>query len=672
MNPVSRLLLRFRRRDEKGAALLIALIFVTVFGVVIAALLGFNETDFRLTVATRDQRQIVYDADASIESAINYYRYNRGVTNSPCPPPAPGANTSRTVTVTCNIDYANATPASNAPKVAVALVTSLAEDGLTADSGGTTFIAGGVASNKTIAVSSGAALTVNGYVDAKTGCTNQSQITELNSNIAINCSYNGTPAPDLAADPGAAPFAANYPLGGPALPTAVVDASTIPCPASGAVTMPAGTYNNASALNQLFSGTCANHVFLFSPAAAGVGFYYFDFTDTGSHTWTLSSVDAVGGAIPSGHTAADLSSSCSGATCLPAGQRCDTTALHGVQFAFGGDSQLNVNSGSLELCPEPTPPGGTVQQISIYGVKTDTVSPVNLPPKSSGSAISSTWTTTAGNLPANVTVASSDAIAKTLNVSGYDPLGIAAGSTITAASLVVTHTETSSNMTKFSLPFTVTTTTGTPWSSSLTVGATSATATTQTLSLPASAIGTLAGLNFALSPTIAKQGNSATSGTVLVSQVQLLVTYLGPGGYHAQNGCVILANGCDFLAAGGPGVALSVHGTVYAPLAHGNLHLVGVNYPVMERGVVLRSLRALITQSSACSTLPPPVPAKCFPFQLPVSTTTVSDVVFSASIDGHTRVRAWVNFPSCVGVPLDCNSAIPVVKAWSTVNESGP
>lgn len=642
-------------RSEDGSALLIALIFVTVFGVIISVVLSFADTNFRLTSATRLQRSTVYDADAAVESAIAHYRQH-----SACPPSAAGPNTGQVVTVICTIDDSRAKAPTNAPKVAVAAVGSGADDGVSAESGGTTFIRGGVASKTRISVSSGAHLSVNGIVEARGEC-GPGAITQLNPTITppVQCSYTpAAGAEDLTADPG-------YPMAAAAAAVpATIDASTITCAGSGPVTLPFGSYRSATDLNKLFSGSCAGRVFLFPPASGGVGVYHFDFSDTGSHKWTIAGVDVVGGTIPVGHTASDLSSTCVGPTCLPPGQRCDQEA-NGVQFIFGGDSQLNVASGGLELCAQPST---TEQQIAIYGVKANSVASSSL--DRDGTAASGTFTVTAGALPASalLTKANDNKSPRTLNVTGFDLSTLPATASINAAELVVTHTDLSTDLAKLQLPFTVS---GTSWSwPKPTPSLNPEAVAPERFDLRAQGFDTpakLAGLTFALS-AYTNSKDAAWTATATVSRVQLRLTYTASGGYLAQSGCVT-ANTCVFLSASGPDVKLSIHGTVYAPLGGLDLQLVGDTFPVVERGVVVRRLQGLITGSAACSSLPPPLPDSCFPFQLPAEPTSFADVVFKAVIDGRTRVRAWVAFPDCP-TPTTCDQrGAPTVKSWSTVNE---
>src|SRR5262249_23093665 len=96
----------------------------------------------------------------------------------------------------------------------------------------------------------------------------------------------------LLADPAIANPAAWSP-GVDANLTAPPATQTVPsCPAGPVVTFTPGTYTDATAMNALMNGTCANKVFYFQP-----GHYYFDFTNSGTHEWSINDVTArvVGG-----------------------------------------------------------------------------------------------------------------------------------------------------------------------------------------------------------------------------------------------------------------------------------------------------------------------------------------------------------------------------------------
>jgi hypothetical protein len=61
---------RTDRRDEAGAALELALIFLMSTAVIVGTLLTFASTSSQATVVTRTSRGADYDADAAMEAAI--------------------------------------------------------------------------------------------------------------------------------------------------------------------------------------------------------------------------------------------------------------------------------------------------------------------------------------------------------------------------------------------------------------------------------------------------------------------------------------------------------------------------------------------------------------------------------------------------------------------------
>jgi hypothetical protein len=64
------------RRDERGSALVLALAFLSVFGVWIASTLTFSESATKVSLSVRSQRGASYSADGGVEQAIQAVRYN--------------------------------------------------------------------------------------------------------------------------------------------------------------------------------------------------------------------------------------------------------------------------------------------------------------------------------------------------------------------------------------------------------------------------------------------------------------------------------------------------------------------------------------------------------------------------------------------------------------------
>ena len=356
-----RSIIRRLRREEDGSLLLTALIFVTAMGLVVGAMTELAAVNMRNTVATRDQREIVYTANSAVNAAIEAFRHDSSV----CPDDLPTVNDITTATIECldpdtgsSVEIPQLTP----PRAVMALTTDPSEHGFYADSAGDPWVKGGLWSGTDVAVSGGANLTVDGDLTARSGCspTPEAPTTPPATGRGVtydpaaqtNCT-SSAPAPAYDPDPAvstAPPVVA--------LPPADSDGS---CPVSGAVTMNAGTYTDANALNDLFAD-CSGRVFWFPPGPSGaVGVYYFNFTSS-SRVWTVSGsgTKIVAGTLTSPLATIDA---------VPDGDRCEQEAP-GVQFIFGGESRIEITDAKADICAHHDPTY-TNQEIAIYGLTND-------------------------------------------------------------------------------------------------------------------------------------------------------------------------------------------------------------------------------------------------------------------------------------------------------------
>ena len=73
-----------RRRDDRGASLVLALIFITVIAVAIAAVLSLADANLRATVALRKQATESAGAEAAAQIAIDKLRHSSYVSGSAC------------------------------------------------------------------------------------------------------------------------------------------------------------------------------------------------------------------------------------------------------------------------------------------------------------------------------------------------------------------------------------------------------------------------------------------------------------------------------------------------------------------------------------------------------------------------------------------------------------
>ncbi len=67
-----------RARGEAGASLIIALAFLTLFGLMIPAILNLGSTNLKVTPRLGDQRSATYTADGATDAAIQYLRRHGG------------------------------------------------------------------------------------------------------------------------------------------------------------------------------------------------------------------------------------------------------------------------------------------------------------------------------------------------------------------------------------------------------------------------------------------------------------------------------------------------------------------------------------------------------------------------------------------------------------------
>jgi Tfp pilus assembly protein PilX len=381
------------RRDDSGAALILALILITVVAVVTSAVLSLNDTNVRATVQLRSQASTASTADGAAQVAINAIRkstYSFLTNGANCFQPAnspslaldnfPTAGTS--AFVSCSPDPGSDVSVvvnnNNKPANAILVLGSVASEGLQVTvngvgGGGVLGVGGNVFSHSQISVNGGGAQLwvmppVPGQAllpgqtaawvraTAGAGCTGAGQI--KSTDIVCN-----DPAGDIrGADPA-------YPAPGPDATSVVRTPPTAKsaCPGNTkpVITFSPGVYTNAALLNALTdNGGCkSGTIFKFTP-----GTYYFDFGTAGgtSDVWNLNNGGYLVGGNQSGSTPALTAGT---APTIPGA--CDNPLLtegsQGVQFVFGGDSQLVVNHAQAELCGTWFP---NAVPITIYGLKT--------------------------------------------------------------------------------------------------------------------------------------------------------------------------------------------------------------------------------------------------------------------------------------------------------------
>jgi hypothetical protein len=337
-------------RDETGAALVIALIFITVVAMVTAVVLSFADASLRATVGLHQQATESYAADGAAQVAINDLRTGSytndlgqlcfGDTDALSLPDFPTAAAGSAV-VECTPDAGSGAASegtlnqANIPQNAILTLggTSTKESGIllsSVNNSDALSTAGQIRSDSSILVQRGALTSDSGITTLRGYCFHAGKAT-------VSCGADGPEA-----DP-------SYPS-----PNAPATARTVPvCPKGGGlVTFKPGLYTDASALSACSSDTTT---MWFQP-----GTYYFDFKQD-APTWTMDSGSLVGGTptVALRTTVPSIPGSC-------VSPLTSTKADAGVQFVFGGVSNLALGkTAQAELCGSYSrnqPP------IAVYGL----------------------------------------------------------------------------------------------------------------------------------------------------------------------------------------------------------------------------------------------------------------------------------------------------------------
>lgn len=611
-----------RRHDDSGAALILVLVLVSVISLGLLALLSFSGTSIRTTVALRGQAADASTSDGAMAAAINTIR-NSTYNNSSGQQCFGGSDTltldgivgAGAATVACEADPSKvliqcpSLSMCNRPGSAIlTLGRTAGETGVNiAQPTGSTFrVHGIIFSNSDIDVVNGTLFT-NTRVYARTTCTGT-----INSDPSPpSCNYGPTANP-LGDDPNYNPEAAVAPP----------HRSLPPCTTPGSlVTFEAGYYDDAYGLSRMMSASspCRNSTWWFKPGA-----YYFDFHNSGANTnplldssggniWTIDNgklvagtpVNGAGQVIGAPPVPATIPGSCNNPIK-------DAGAV-GVQFIFGGDSQLAVKAGQAEICGTYS---ATRPPVAIYGLKagaeTDTaLTDLKLTDVPGTGGFGPTATT--ANLADADTVNFATWIATkkddtTVSATGFaPPAPIPTGSVLKSAAVKVTHRHSDATRTD-ALQVTLTPQGGTPITASAAGRLGSPVFQTTTIPIDAARTGALAKSVHDGTFTGAKIDLKVSLDKASVSDIdaiQLDLTYVAPA-FRAGTGCVTAvpytglgnASRCPLVSSdGSPNNQFYVQGTTYAPRAALDITLNNASEQVFRFGVVARSLWVKLTGS---------------------------------------------------------------------------
>jgi hypothetical protein len=627
-----------RSEPERGSALVMALLMLSVVGVVMAAALDYAGTSLRASnVAIRPQRASAYAADGAAQSAIQFLRSN----------PQAGADFYNACAPT-----AYTYPDPNAGDVAIeicpqtdslihqgnyrAALLTLGTDnneGIRLTHNGTVNVGGDVFSNSRIQANPTLLHVSGGNVWAWNTCPPSANIS-VDAGYATTCSASGPfggVKPKVALDP------ADSSLGHAAdwkpvpLPPSLVQPVIPACP-SGVATMTPGVYYDPAALSALTT-TC-NTVTL-SPGA-----YYLDFPDENA-LWNVSRT---------------LTASCDGS-----GQ--------GAQLAFARKSRMNV-TGTLNIpCGRRATASGP--RIAMYGLNTDM-------------GASGPFNTTLRPLAVtqgadNLFTPSTLVNALPSAAPGYPRDGTNATATVGGSILPRTAQLTLSNMTPSSGPALAgnaqpssvvvkvghdeTSRTSFPSGQSQLVWGScavnlnptpvrSGSPTTYTSSNLASSFTSCASFDptkpISVVWTVRTNALSFSTQTIHVDGAQVEVNWNNPG-VLAQSGCVVQVGGCSIITAG-TATTITTPDVIYLPknlLASGSGRFNLSGGRKLATAVIVRSIIADInvTPSSGPAIGFDPNPR------------ANGNVLVQAKIAGTTWVRTRLHYPSTGGAPT--------IDAWT-------
>jgi hypothetical protein len=701
------------------------IVFIMVFSIIAGAVLNLASTGFKTTVAIKDIRTKLHAADGAMDGAINAIRgSNKGLASAgACPQfTLPATSSDPQVDVTCSPSGSTGGVFDDQPAWAILTLGKNAGQGIIKTGNFHTEIAGGAFSSKDIESTGGPdckdvndqscnALTVDGDVIALANCDPNSGSPAFDptriyvpTGADLTCLRGVTDADREArgADP-------NYPtmLGYPNDLAALSGDQTIAtfnnsvdpagvCQVSNTlVKFVPGMYTQP--LQNLIPTACKTATtWWLSPSDTNCtpslpGAYYFNFKTSGSTLWDLSATNAsvIGGKLTTGCSLVGGKTSAPSVPAIP-GACVEDTA--GVQLIFGGGTSLKVKGGTfkLDLCGSKPDSSLTNQRIVLYGLPVGSAkSPVSNAVKNATGATSTTFssptnalTTNAVSTCSTLTCAHADLHAKltasgtaaksaSLSLTGFPAIPL--GSTITAASIEVTHQESGprpisvdaswQSVDRFNAAQSPTTQ---PCSTTQTTLNTSATLHTNSCDILSAlstapfgpyAYRTYNGLSAitlnvssnALADFVAPScnpggqqcsgGSAGESATVDVDAVVLKVSYIPPG-FEASNP---VGGGADSPCAGNEifcsknNPVTEILGTVYAPTTNLAINVHNRNFTDFNRGIVAKSLSI---DASASDKQPDQSP-----ISLPGAATPGTRVVlFTAKISGKTRLRARVQF----------------------------
>lgn len=563
-----------RRHDtanERGSALVMAIIFVTVVGLAVTMGLGYSAVSLRAStrhyVPARDR---LYAADAAMKAAVQSVIANpvngRSNADGSCEPTASyGAVAGDPVTVVvCPQGATSLTPKGGASAWGLLTMATGSEKGLVVSGKGGLQIYGNVAANSAIDVSNESSLAVaGGTVKALGGCTGS--ITA--DGVAVSdCKVTAAPA----VDPGYLPGVTAPPAAG------------------------SGSCNSSTKIATLVAGTWTQSMFDAAIDKCTVvwlqsGIHYLEHID-----WQIKYRVVAG----------DLTVASSAIATTAVGAACKQ-GVNGATLILGGTTQLTLTgaTATLEVCGKSiTQASGKAVELPLYGPTADI----------GGAGNSASMTATDENNEndwdnsddavkvdgdsASHTLSKKDT-SDTLVLTGY-------GKDVTIPSSVTKLTAEVTGSASAAATFTVSVRTNTGESKKDKDVCTTDTAgtfpsklgtTTINLTCTTALVPGSRGLSVRL---VAASNDSGSDRTAYVDGVVLKYAADAPK-ILAQSGCVVTPGGCPVLQTKGNSNSIFLDGEVYLPKAKIEAQIPNLSTTFSTLGVVVRVLDVQVPASVA-------------------------------------------------------------------------
>ncbi|MFM2077319.1 MAG: hypothetical protein RJA49_1209 [Actinomycetota bacterium] len=599
------------RAADRGSALVMAIVFVTVIGLVVTIALGYSAVSLRASakhyVPTRDR---LYASDAAVKAAIQTVVASpaEGRSGSGCKASKSfGSVHGEPVTVQVCPQGANSlllttgTGAANFGLKALAVTT---EPGIVVSGKAGMKVNGNVESTSSISVGNNSVLAViGGTVKATGGGCSVGSVTVDGVGVA-NC----TVAPTAPVDPG----------------FVLTGVTTAPAAAS-------GSCNTTTKVASLQPGTWTQSTF-----DTAIGSCNYVYLAPGLHylqdvTWSIKN-KVIAGTLPNG--TAGMATSAFGAGCVKTSP--------GATLALGGSSTISFSgsSPSLEVCGASYAQSGGAVKLPLFGIPNDIGTTVTSP-FVKGPVAAPTGTTGWTNLPNALLLGDSLSATSTSFKSTTSPvpaltftIGLSSDPVLSTATSLTAVVSASSTVTSgTSLTVDVTDSSTTPKTCTT---PTKQTVNNNTLKSYTFTITCPAGLKAPFTAKVTTSTTSTTARTASVDGMTLSYAVVPATKMAAQSGSLITPNGSAVISSSGNGNGMWFDGVIYMPKAKIAVQIPASSLALSTLGIVVRVLDVQTTGSTQNQ----PVVAT----DNITSTLSAGDVTVQALVNGIVWMTCRVTF----------------------------